>query len=106
MQHVTYLNTKCKDENRHLINAWHKYGKENFSYYVIEYLDDEDLKKLDKMLAERELYWMMKLETLDRNKGYNLRYDSQGRCFVQDETRQKLKEAHKRRFSDSKEREK
>ena len=34
--HTTALNTKSKDENRHLINAWHKYGRDKFEYFVIE----------------------------------------------------------------------
>lgn len=75
-QHVTSLNTKCKDENRHLINSWHKYGREAFTYYVIEYIFDENNDVLEKLLAERELYWINTLETTDREKGYNLRVDS------------------------------
>ena len=43
MQHVYNLQVKSKDENRHLINSWHKYGRENFSYYVIEYIFDENV---------------------------------------------------------------
>ena len=48
--HVTALNTQSKDENRHLINSWHKYGREAFSYYVIEYIYEEDKNLLDKKL--------------------------------------------------------
>ena len=55
-QHVTNLNTRCIDENPHLINAWHKYGRRNFSYYVIEYIYEEDKKILETKLKERELY--------------------------------------------------
>lgn len=58
MQHVTQLNTKSKDENCHLINAWHKYGRKSFTYYVIEYIYDENLDVLEQKLAERELYWI------------------------------------------------
>lgn len=104
MQHVTHLNTKSKDENIHLINAWHKYGRNSFTYYVIEYIHEEDSEKLEQKLAERELYWMQQLHTLDRNSGYNLRLDSEGKCFVSNETRQRLSKSQIRRFSDEKER--
>lgn len=96
MQHVTLLNTKSKDENRHLINAWHKYGRQNFTYYVIEYIYEEDCDNLEEKLKERELYWIKQLNTLDREYGYNLRLDSEGKCIVSEETRQKLSEAQKR----------
>lgn len=100
--HVTALNTKDINENRHLINSWHKYGRENFSYYVIEYIFDEDKNILDKKLKERELYWIKTLDTLDREKGYNLRLDSEEKCIVSDETREKCRESQTKRFSDEK----
>ena len=43
--HVTALNTQSKDENRHLINSWHKYGREAFSYYVIEYIYEFNVQR-------------------------------------------------------------
>lgn len=97
--HVTFLNTKNKNENRHLINSWHKYGRENFSYYVIEYIHDPDNDSLDKKLAERELYWITFLDTTNREKGYNLRLDSSGKCIVSDETREKCRQAQLLRYS-------
>ena len=54
MQHVTLLNTKSKDENRHLINAWHKYGRSSFTYYVIEYIYEEDSQKLEEKLIIKQ----------------------------------------------------
>jgi len=103
---VTYLNTKNKNENIHLINAWHKYGRENFSYYVIEYLYDEDSKKLEQLLKDRELYWIKELDTTNRDKGYNMRIDSDSKCFVLDETRERCRQAQIERFKDESEREK
>ena len=58
MQHVTQLNTKNKNENRHLINAWHKYGRDSFTYYVVEYIYEESLELLEQKLKERELFWI------------------------------------------------
>jgi group I intron endonuclease len=87
-QHITHLNTKNKDENRHLINSWHKYNRNNFEYFVIEYLELNNF-----LLSERELYWMKKYKSLDRNFGYNLREDSSTGLIVSQETRDKMKES-------------
>ena len=84
--HITACNTKLKDENRHLIHSWHKYGKEVFEYKVLEYceLDDE-------VLAERELYWMRELDAI--NKGYNFRLDTETKCVMSEDTRRKMSES-------------
>lgn len=96
--HVTFLNTKNKNENYHLINSWHKYGRENFSYYVIEYIYDENQDILEQKLSEQELYWIKTLNTIDRKNGYNLRLDSSGKCIVSDETRERCKQSQKERY--------
>lgn len=98
--HVTALNTKDVNENRHLIASWHKYGRDSFTYYVIEYINDEDKDVLEQKLKDRELYWIKTLDTLDREKGYNLRLDSEGKCIVSDETREKCRNSQIKRFSD------
>lgn len=105
-QHITQLNTKSKDENRHLINSWHKYGRDSFSYYVIEYIYEENKEDLDKKLADRELYWIQKLNTLDREFGYNMRLDSNGKCIVLDETKEKCSKSQTKRFENEEERKK
>lgn len=95
-QHINNLNKKSRDnENDHLINAWHKYGRNNFEYYVIEYTTD---------LASRELYWQEFYECTDRNKGYNFRKDSQTNCEVLESTRNKCKESQIKRFEKVEER--
>ena len=100
-QHITQLNTKSKDENRYLINAWHKYGKNNFEYYVIEYLEfKEDL------LKTRELFWMETLKSLNRKTGYNLRKDTETKCEVSIETREKCRQSQIKRYEKSEERKK
>ena len=40
-----------------------KYGRENFSFRILEECPEEKLK-------EREIYWIKKLDTY--NKGYNI----------------------------------
>lgn len=87
LSHRTNLRRKSKDENRHLINAWHKYGEECFTYEIIEVLQfDENL------LREREDYWIVTLDSTNRKVGYNLRRDSSTGCIVQDETKKKISE--------------
>ena len=102
--HVTFLNTKNKNENPYLINSWHKYGRESFSYYVIEYIYKEDKELLDEKLAERELYWIQNLNTTNRENGYNLRLDSSGKCIVSEETREKCRQSQVKRYKDPKQR--
>jgi group I intron endonuclease len=93
-EHATRLNKKNKDENIHLIHAWHKYGRDEFIYYVLEYLDfDENL------LKERELYWIVETNALSREVGYNLRLDSETGLICSDETRKRLSESQKKRWS-------
>ena len=35
-EHRRWLKTKNKNENRHLISAWHKYGSENFDFIILQ----------------------------------------------------------------------
>ena len=90
-QHLYDIKTleRNNNENPHLLNAVLKYGIESFDYYVIEYFENID-ENLEVILSERELFWMNKLECLNPEKGYNLRYDSESNCFVSDETREKI----------------
>lgn len=97
--HTTALNRKSKDENSYLIRAWHKYGSENFEYLVLEYCSKDKLK-------EKELYWIDKLNSLDKSKGYNLRRDTSGGMIPSDETRLKLSKAQINRFKKQSERNK
>lgn len=91
--HITALNTRNKDENEHLIRSWYKYGRDNFEYFVVEYLDLDE-----KLLSARELYWMNYYESLNPKKGYNKRYDSSTGMIVHESTRKKLSDAHKLRY--------
>lgn len=99
--HVGLLNMKSENENPHLINSWHKYGRDNFEYFILEYLPlDENI------IAERELYWMTIYDSTSREKGYNLRMDSSTRMVIHDETRKKLSIATNKRFENTEERNK
>ncbi len=93
-QHITWLNTKNRNENRYLINSWHKYGKDNFEIKILEFLElNEDL------LSQRELYWMKYYNTVDLKFGYNLRMDSSTKMIVHKETRLLMSNVHKERIS-------
>lgn len=96
-QHLTdtRIDERNYNENPHLLNAFKKYGEDNFEYYIVEKFDSED-ENLENILAERELYWMKELDSLNRDKGYNLRWDSQGKCFCSEETKQKVGERAKK----------
>lgn len=50
--------TKSKDCNRHLYNAFHKYGENSFGFEYLEVFDDFD----DMILKSRELFWIEKLK--------------------------------------------
>lgn len=91
-EHITRLNTKSKDENPYLINAWHKYGRENFEYFVIEYLELNE-----ELISRREEKWIKHFNSLDKNIGYNLRLDTTTGIIVKKETRLKLSQSRRLR---------
>ena len=97
--HITRLNTRSKDENPHLINSWHKYGRENFEYFVLEFCSEEELKS-------RELYWISVTGCLNRDKGYNLRLDSSDGLVVSKETREKMRKSRYKALEDPENRKK
>ena len=89
--HTTSLNRKLsKHENQYLINAWKKYGENNFKFEVIEYCKYDNL-------AERELYWILKYDSINPLKGFNLRLDTELGMIPSDESRLKMSIAQKKR---------
>lgn len=99
-QHVTMLNTKSKDENIHLINSWHKYGRGAFEYEILQ-----ECKTADEC-GEAELYWIQKLKVLERDFGYNMRLDTSTGMIISEETRVRLSESQKKRYESKEERKK
>ena len=95
-QHINMLNKESLDENRYLINSWKKYGRDNFQYIVLEYLD-----KNENLLKERELYWMNELNSLNKEFGYNLRQDTSTNCIVSKDTRKLQSENRIQRYKDN-----
>ena len=82
------------DENPYLQNAWKKHGAQNFEYFVIEILEVDEI-----LLASRELFWMYKYDSLNHDKGFNLRSDSDSRCIVHQSTRDKISLRLKKEWS-------
>ena len=78
-----------KHPNSYLQKAWSKYGESNFKFEIIEFCDIVNLH-------EREHYWVITLDCLDRSKGYNLKpTDPLGHSLHSEETREKLRTANK-----------
>lgn len=93
-QHKQGLN-KNKHNNKHLQNAWNKYGVENFEFSIIE--ECEEINTL-----EREQFYLDKYKTFDKEYGYNISKSAtapmMGRKFSK-ETLLKLSESVKNRDS-------
>lgn len=95
-QHLSDLNLgKRKSKNSHLLNAWEKYGKDNFECFVIELLELND-----DLVKNKELYWIQYYDTINRKKGYNLRMDSDTKMIVHKETSKKISERLKKEWSE------
>lgn len=90
-KHVSELNNQ-KHCNDYLQKSWNKYGEENFKFYVLEYCEIEKLN-------EREIFYIDSLDTMNRDKGYNLKSGGQD-CPVNysEETRKKLSESIKKSY--------
>lgn len=93
-QHIYDMKNKRKTENPYLLQSWIKYGNENFEYFVLEYLEENE-----ELVSEKELYWMNKFNSLDRKNGYNLRQDSSSKMIVHEETSKKISERLKKEWS-------
>lgn len=99
MNHITLLRSKNKNENRHLINAWHFYGENNFEYEVLEYVNLDEVS-----LKEKELFWQRKLQVKNRDIGYNFREDSETGMICSQETKEKMRISHIERYKNPNER--
>lgn len=92
-QYVSDFRNQNTDRvNPHLRNAVLKDGVNNFEFTVLEFCDDKE------EAAIQELYWMMRLGTLDRNLGYNLRADTTTGMITHPETSKKISERLKKEW--------
>jgi len=92
-----YLNAFKKNDNNKinsfLLNAFNKYGIENFEMSPIEFCSIEDT-------SIRELHWMCELQTTKGSKGYNLRLDSSTGMVTHAKTSEKISKNLKRQWAE------
>jgi group I intron endonuclease len=62
----THDNPKYLGSGKLIQRSIKKYGKENFVKEILEYCDTKE------QLCEREIYWIAKFKSTDRNIGYNI----------------------------------
>lgn len=72
--------------NDHLLNAFNKYGLESFEWWIVESFD----KLNNDLMKEREKEYIEVYNTLDKEKGYNLRRDSKTQMITHEETSKKI----------------
>lgn len=77
--------------NKHLQNAWNKYGQNSFIFSVIEECDESKL-------TEREQYWIDFYGGINSKDNYN--YRSADARTVSEETKQKISAWHKEHCQD------
>lgn len=88
-EHRSTLKNNCH-HNIHLQRAWNKYGEENFSFEILEIIEDD----VD-MLRQKEQYWMDYYKSYNNNLGYNISHyaTGSGGYEVSDETKEKIRQA-------------
>lgn len=80
-----------KSSNRHLCEACEKHGIESFKFEILE-----TFETLDRgLLLNREFEWINKFSCDQREYGYNIRKDLEGKCITSDETRQIMSDKNK-----------
>lgn len=84
--------TSTQHLNPYLLAAMVKIGFDKFEMFPIEFCKTPNL-------SERELFWITKFNTLDRNSGYNLRYDSSSGMIAHPETRKKISDNLKQQWT-------
>ena len=63
-RHHTYLLDANRHDNKHLQYAWNKYGRNAFTFSVLEIFED------DRQLNDAEMYWIEKMDSFE--DGYNM----------------------------------
>lgn len=63
-EHIDKLNNN-KHANKHLQNAWNKYGQSDFEFNIIEFCAKEECEN-------KELYYINYYDSTNHNKGFNI----------------------------------
>lgn len=74
---------KNKHSNSHLQSAWNKYGKDNFTFEILEVCTDKELN-------EREIYYINNYQCNNPKFGYNFQDGGTIFCKHSDETKRKM----------------
>ena len=69
--------------NEHLQSAWDKYGENNFSFYIIEVCNEDELKS-------KEIYYIDKFKSQNRLYGYNKTSGGDGIKDLSEECAEKI----------------
>lgn len=69
--------------NKHLQNAYNKYGKTSFKYDILEECKTEELD-------DKEIQYIQTYDSANRDKGYNISSGGQARHDCQEETKKKI----------------
>jgi group I intron endonuclease len=89
IQHVTTLNNNSH-ANCHLLNAWNKYGKDDFVFEILEVIGDEsELRKKEQWYLDTMIEY-----GVDFNIRLDANHEGEGSRFSE-ETRRRMSEAHK-----------
>lgn len=81
-------------ENSYLQSAWNKYGEDNFTFEIVEIIDNTNKVK------ERESYWLSLYFPKGRDYCFNLSDHTDGGNTIKDEeTRKKLSESIKKSYT-------
>ncbi len=75
-----------KHVNKHIQSSYNKYGKDAFTFNILEECDNA-------VLDDREKYWIAFYDSTTDSKGYNLTYGGEGGIGTK-ETREKQSKAH------------
>lgn len=79
--------------NQHLQKAWNRYGKSNFTFYILE---ECEMANLDS----RELYYISLYNSCDSSFGYNIEIGGGGKKEISKETREKISRSAKLRVGE------
>lgn len=83
-QHRYSLNNNLSS-NLYLQASWNKYGEENFEFSIIELIENNNL------LNNKEIYWINKFNSTNKENGYNITSGGDGRsCSCSDQTKKKI----------------
>lgn len=88
-EHKYHLNNNTHN-NDYLQKSWNKYGKDCFEFKILECCDVSELDA-------KEHDYIMLYNTFDKNYGYNLILYCEANRLISEETREKLRQASKKR---------